>query len=101
MRIKRFSVAAMTVAAFLALGVPRTNAAGDAPQIHRGMTMAQVEKLYGEPDRRTETESGTTWVYIKGMSKAFIPFYGAFGHNIKTIEVTFRHSRVVSYSVEQ
>jgi hypothetical protein len=61
--------------------------------------MAQVERPYGKPDRRTETESGTTWIDIKG--KAFIPFYGAFGHPVKTIEVTFRHGRVVAYSVEQ
>ena len=103
MNIQRIKWIALIMAALISLGVPPTGraAAGDAPQIHRGMTEAQVERLYGEPDQRTETESGVTWTYIKGLSKAFIPFYGAFGHPVKTIVVTFRHGRVVSYAVER
>ena len=102
MSIKRVQLIAFIAAAFMALGVPRTGraAGGDTPQIHTGMTEAQVEKIYGEPDTRTETESGTSWTYTKGMSKAFIPFYGLLSNPIKIIVVTFRHGRVVSYAVQ-
>jgi hypothetical protein len=61
---------------------------------------AQVERLYGEPDTRTETESGSSWTYTKGLSKAFIPFYGLFSHPIKIIVITFRNGRVVSYAAQ-
>jgi SmpA / OmlA family len=103
MRIKRVQSIAVIAAAFLALSVPRTGrAAGDAPQpLHKGMTEAQVEKLYGEPDERSESDSGTTWTYTKIGAKAFIPFVGAFNHSIKVITVTFRRGRVASYDVEQ
>ena len=82
MSIKRLKFLPLVAAALLALGVPTTGrAAGhDVPPIHTGMTEAQVEKLYGEPDTRTETESGTSWTYTKGLGKAMIPFYGLFSN---------------------
>ena len=101
MGIKRVKPAALILAASLALGAPTTGGAAEASQIHRGMTEAQVQKVYGEPDQRTETDSGMTWTYVKGMSKAFIPFYAIFGHPIKMIVVNFRHGRVASYAVQQ
>jgi SmpA / OmlA family len=90
------------IVAIMALGIPRAgNAAGDdTPKIHKGMTEAQVEKLYGEPDTRTETESGTSWTYTKGMGKAMIPFYALFNNPIKIIVITFHDGRVVSYAVQ-
>jgi hypothetical protein len=101
MTIPRIRPIALIVAASMALAIPTMVRAGsELPQIRRGMTKAQVEKIYGEPNQRTETDSGTTWTYIKGMSKAFIPFYGAF-HSPTTIVVNFHGNRVASYSVEQ
>jgi hypothetical protein len=101
MRIKRIPSVAI-IAAFIALGVPKagTAAGDDAVKIHKGMTEEQVEKLYGDPDTRTETESGTSWTYTKGMGKAMIPFYGLFSNPIKIIVITFRGGRVVSYAVQ-
>ena len=60
-----------------------------------------MEKLYGEPDDRSESDTGTTWTSTKIGAKAFIPFFGAFSHSIKVIVVKFRHGRVVSYEVPQ
>jgi hypothetical protein len=37
---------------------------------------------------------------MKGLSKAFIPFYGMFSNPIKIIVITFRGGRVVSYAVQ-
>lgn len=101
MTVQRIRPIALIVAASMALAVPTmVKAADDTPQIHRGMTKEQVERIYGKPNQRTETDSGTTWTYIKGMSRAFIPFYGAF-HSPTTIVVNFHGNRVASYSVEQ
>jgi outer membrane protein assembly factor BamE (lipoprotein component of BamABCDE complex) len=75
-------------------------AADDMPQIHTGMTEAEVQKLYGEPDTTTETQNGTMWSYTKGMGKAMIPFYGLFSHPIKVVVITFRKGRVVSYAAQ-
>jgi hypothetical protein len=102
-RIKRVQFIAIIAAALLASTLPGTGrAAGDVPQpLHKGMTEAQVEKLYGEPNERSESDSGTTWTYTKIGAKAFIPFFGAFSHSIKVITVTFRHGRLTSYDVEQ
>src|ERR1700730_16557847 len=102
MSIKRLIFLPSVAAALLALGVPTTGrAAGDdVPPIHTGMTEAQVEKLHGEPDTRTEIESGTSWTYTKGLGKAMIPFYGLFSNPIKIIVITFHHGRVASYAVQ-
>ena len=102
MGIKRVQSIVLIVAGLLVWGVPRTGkaAGNDIPKIHKGMTEAQVEKLYGEPDERSESDTGTTWTFTQIKSKAFIPFYGAFSHGIKVIIVTFRHGRVVSYEVQ-
>ena len=102
-RIKRVQSIAIIAAALLASTLPGAGgAAGEVPQpLHKGMTEAQVEKLYGEPDERSESDSGTTWTYTKIGAKAFIPIIGAFSHSIKVITVTFRHGRLTSYDVEQ
>ena len=101
MSIKRVASIAI-IASFITLAVPTaaTAAEDDAIKIHKGMTEQQVEKIYGEPDTRTETESGTSWTYTKGLSKAFIPFYGLFNNPIKIIVITFRAGRVVSYAIQ-
>lgn len=103
MSAKNLHFIAVIVAAFLALSVPTTGkgAGNETPQIHKGMTEAQVEKIYGEPDERGENDTGTTWTYTNIGAKAFIPFFGAFSHSIKVIIVNFRHGRVFSYEIQQ
>lgn len=100
MGIKRVRPTALILAASLILGVPTFGEAAETSQLRKGMTEAQVEKVYGEPDQRTETDSGLTWTYVKGMSKALIPIYGIFSHP-EMIVVNFRHGRVASYAVQR
>jgi hypothetical protein len=98
---KLAQVIALAMAVSTVITLPRSVDADDeTPQIHTGMTQAEVMKLYGEPDTRMDTESGTTWTYTKGIGKAMIPFYGAFNHSIKVIVITFRRGRVISYAVQ-
>jgi hypothetical protein len=98
---KLAQVIALVMAVSTVITLPRrVDADDDIPQIHTGMTQAEVIKLYGEPDTRTDTENGTTWTYTKGLGKAMIPFYGAFNHSIKVIVITFRRGRVTSYAVQ-
>jgi hypothetical protein len=70
-------------------------------RISKGMTKAQVQKIYGEPDQITDTSEGETWTYTKGLSKAFIPFYSLAHNPIRIIVVTFHNGRVASYSAQR
>ena len=92
---------ALAMAVCLVVVFPRDVVADDeTSKLHTGMTEAEVQKLYGEPDTTTETQNGTTWSYTKGMGKAMIPFYGIFNHPIKVVAITFRKGRVVSYAAQ-
>jgi outer membrane protein assembly factor BamE (lipoprotein component of BamABCDE complex) len=42
---------------------------------HRGMTTAQVRKLYGDPDDQKVTSRGETWFYFFNRGHYFIPYY--------------------------
>src|SRR5690242_3551200 len=42
---------------------------------HRGMTTAQVRKLYGDPDDQRVTSHGETWFYFFNRGHYFIPYY--------------------------
>jgi outer membrane protein assembly factor BamE (lipoprotein component of BamABCDE complex) len=42
---------------------------------HRGMTKAQVRKIYGDPDNQQVTSRGETWFYFFNAGHYFIPYY--------------------------
>lgn len=42
---------------------------------HRGMSKAQVRKLYGEPNNRHVTSHGETWSYFFNAGHYWIPYY--------------------------
>lgn len=42
---------------------------------HRGMSKAQVRKLYGEPDNRHVSSRGETWSYFFNAGHYWIPYY--------------------------
>jgi outer membrane protein assembly factor BamE (lipoprotein component of BamABCDE complex) len=58
---------------------PQTEDTVEPSQVppRRGMSMAQVRKLYGEPDNQRGDPSGMTWYYFFNRAMYFIPFYYA------------------------
>ena len=42
---------------------------------HRGMTRAQVRKIYGDPDNQQVTSRGETWFYFFNKGHYWIPYY--------------------------
>jgi outer membrane protein assembly factor BamE (lipoprotein component of BamABCDE complex) len=99
--MRKITAQGIALAVCLVVAFPRDVVAADeTSQLHTGMTQAEVQKLYGEPDTTTETQNGTMWSYTKGMGKAMIPFYGLFSHPIKVVVITFRKGRVVSYAAQ-
>jgi hypothetical protein len=64
---------------------------------HRGMTEAQVRKLYGDPDNQRGDAQGVTWFYFFNRAYYFIPFYYAkprtawFRFNEAGVLVDFRY----------
>lgn len=61
--------------------------AGD-PQIHTGMTKAQVIRLWGEPSGRQVSGSGEIWTWGGQRWKRIIPYAGPF-LNVQTSKVIF------------
>ena len=42
---------------------------------HRGMTKAEVHKLYGDPDNIRAAANGEVWYYFFNKAMYYIPFY--------------------------
>ena len=85
------------LAAVFCLSTPLRADDDDKPKGHlaKGMTKAQVKKIYGDPDGTSHHDSGETWTYVKDKAKAFIPFAGG----PKVTVVTFNNGgKVISYS---
>jgi outer membrane protein assembly factor BamE (lipoprotein component of BamABCDE complex) len=65
---------------------------------HRGMTKAQVRKLYGHPDNQQVTSRGETWSYFFNAGHYWIPYYfgkprtGAFHFNEAGILTDFEYN---------
>ncbi len=88
------------LAAVLCLATPLRADDDNKPKAHlaKGMTKAQVKKIYGDPESTTQHDSGETWTYVKDKAKAFIPFAGS----PKIVVVTFNNSgKVISYSAQE
>jgi outer membrane protein assembly factor BamE (lipoprotein component of BamABCDE complex) len=66
---------------------------------HKGMTKAQVRKLYGDPDNQQVTSSGETWSYFFNRGHYFIPYYfgkprtGTFHFNEAGILTDFEYNQ--------
>ena len=66
---------------------------------HRGMTEAQVRKIYGAPDRQQANPRGETWFYFFNAGHYWIPFYmgrprtGTFHFNDAGVLTDFQYSR--------
>jgi outer membrane protein assembly factor BamE (lipoprotein component of BamABCDE complex) len=66
---------------------------------HRGMSKAQVRKLYGDPDNVRADPAGETWFYFFNRKLYMIPFYYArprtamLRFNAAGILIDFRYSQ--------
>lgn len=68
----------------------------DKRHLAKGMTKAQVRKMYGDPDHTSGGSQGETWTYVHDKAKAFLPFVGG----PKIITVTFgKGGKVVEYNI--
>lgn len=80
---------------------PRTEDTVEPSEVppHRGMSIAQVRKLYGDPDNVRGEPAGETWFYFFNRKNYFIPFYYAkprtavFHFNSAGILTAFQYSQ--------
>ncbi len=68
----------------------------DKRHLAKGMTKAQVRKMYGDPEHTSRSSNGEIWTFVQDKAKAFLPFAGG----PKIVTVTFGKSgKVVEYNV--